>query len=353
MRRRALLLLCALTLAFALPLAWALRSLVWMEWRVALEQPVVAGPLLGADRVLLASGEGTLHAFAAEDGALRWRARCGAPLGAESVAARDPLAICAGGGRLAALDLATGGLLFEQDLPRSSQAVVALAEDLLVVAQGDTLHGVAPQGGATRFRATPWPGRALSSLRVEGGVVLATSALRAGGEGGSVGAGGVAALDAATGALLWRRELDAPVEVAPERGEDLLFVLAASNPPQVFALERASGATRWSGPGETAPIAQGDAALDALGATLRARDLASGAPRWEKVGFEAPWSVPPTRLGDLVLVAFGHSLFAFRSGGLEVFVYPLRGRIGARLAGDAARVYYVEDAATLVALDID
>jgi outer membrane protein assembly factor BamB len=353
MRRSTLLLLCGLALAFGLPIAFALRSLVWMEWRVALEQPAVAGPLLAADRVLIGTRQGTLHAFATEDGSERWRARCGAPLGAEGIAARDPLVVCAGGGHLAVLDLATGGVRFEQDHPGASEALVALGEDLAVVAEGDTLRGVAPQDGAPRFHATPWPGRALTSLRVEGGVLLATSAGRAGGEGGSAGAGGVAALDATTGAVLWRKELSAPVEVAPERGEDLLFVLAASHPPQVFALDRTSGALRWSGPGETTPIALGDAALDALGATLRARDLSSGAPRWEKLGFEAPWSAPPTRSGDLALAAFGQSLFAFRTGGVKLFAYPLRGRIGPRLAGDSTRVYYVEDGTALVALDVD
>jgi hypothetical protein len=114
-----------------------------------------------------------------------------------------------------------------------------------------------------------------------------------------------------------------------------------------------AGAVRWSGPGETTPIALGDAALDALGATLRARDLPSGAPRWEKLGFEAPWSVPPTRAGELALAAFGESLFAFHAGGVKRFVYPLRGRIGGRLAGDSTRVYFVENGTALVALDVD
>ena len=353
MRRSTLWLLGGLALAFGLPIAFALRSLVWMEWRVALEQPAVAGPLLAAGQVLVASREGTLRAFSSEDGSERWRARCAAPLGAESLAAREPLAVCAGAGRLAVLHLATGGLHFEQELPAApDEAVVALSEALVLVAQGDTLRGVDAEDGALRFRATPWPGRRLTSLRVEDGLLLATGALRAGGEGASAGAGGVAALDATTGSVRWLRELSAPVEIATERGGDLIFALGAANPPQVFALERESGALRWSGPGETAPIALGEVAIDAQGATLRARDLASGAPRWEKVGFEAPWSAPPTRAGELALAAFGPSLFAFRTGGVKVFVYPLRGSIS-RPTGDAARVYYVEGGTSLVALDVD
>jgi outer membrane protein assembly factor BamB len=80
-------------------------------------------------------------------------------------------------------------------------------------------------------------------LAVDGGRVYAIS-----------GAGMVAALDAATGAAIWQRNLGIPLRSAPRVEGSKLFIITIDS--QLFALDAASGATLWShrGIGETAGL---------------------------------------------------------------------------------------------------
>jgi outer membrane protein assembly factor BamB len=338
MRRSTLLVFGAFAAAFALPLALAWHFLVWTAWSAPLPAPAVAGPLLAADVVLIALEDGTLAALDAEDGRERWLARCGAPPAREGLSANGDAVACAGGGHVALFELDSGAQRFRKHAPASS---LALAGALLVVAAGDALHAFAAQDGAPRWSAVPWPGRELAALRASEGSLLA------------VGAGGVAALDLANGALRWQLDLGAPIASAPEPSGDEVFLLDAGTPPRVHAVAAGSGLLLWSGEGETPPVRLGDSAVDAAAETLRARDARSGTPYWEKVGFGERWSAGPARAGERVVVGFGDTLYGFRRGGSQSFTTIRRGAIGARLTGDERRVYYVENGATLVALDVD
>ena len=339
MRRSTLLVFGAFAAAFALPLALAWHFLVWTAWNAPLSAPAVAGPLLVDGHVLVASSDGALLAFGADDGALRWRAGCGAAPPAEALAAGDGLVACAGGAQLKLFELATGAPRFSQDAGAAVFAL-ALAGDQLIAAQGDALRSFSARDGAPGWSATPWPGRPIAALRVVDGAVLV------------VGAGGATALDVGSGAPRWQIDLGAPIAAAPEPAGDLIFLLDAGAPPRVHALDR-GGALVWSGEGETAPVRLGEQAVDAAGATLRARDARTGQPHWEKLGFEDDWSAAPVRAGERVVVGFGHTLFGFSLGGRQSFATIRHGSVGPRLAADARRVYYVEGGNALVALDID
>lgn len=341
MRRSTLLVFGAFAAAFVLPLALVWHFLVWTAWSVSLPGPVASGPLLVAGHVLISTRDGALLAYGAEDGDERWRAACGAAPQLEGVAAGEGLVACAGGARLSLFELGSGAQRFAQDAGTPIVAL-AVAADQVIAAQGDTLHARSAHDGATRWSTTPWPGRAVAALRVlEGALVV-------------VGEGGVAALDVTGGAPRWHLDLGAPIAVAPELGDDLIFVLDAGTPPRVHALDL-DGTLLWSGEGETPPVRLGDQAVDASGATLRARDARSGVPHWEKFGFETDWSAAPVMAGERVVVGFGNTLFGFALGGSQSFATIRHGTLGPRLAADARRVYYVEavDTDQLVALDID
>jgi outer membrane protein assembly factor BamB len=329
----------AFAAAFALPLALALHFLVWTAWRAPQTAPVTAGPLLAAGRVLVALADGALVSFAAEDGAERWRAACGAKVPAEGLAAGAGVVACVAGARASLFDADSGAPRFSRELG-AALAAVSLAGESVAVAAGDAVHALSPDG-ATRWSATPWSGREIAALRSEGGSLIA------------VGAGGVAALDLANGLLRWQIDLGAPVVAAPRFGDDAVFVLDAGTPPRVHALALGDGALRWSGEGETVPVQLGGEALDASAATLRARDARSGRPHWEKMGFEGAWSAAPVRAGGRVVVGFAHTLHGYTLAGESAFSTIRRGGVGPRLAGDDARVYYVEDGSTLVALDAE
>ena len=338
MRRSTLLVFGAFAAAFALPLALAWHFLVWTAWSTPLPAPPAAGPLRAVDLVLFALPDGTLSALGAEDGRERWLARCGEPPAREGLSANGDAVACAGGAQVALFELDTGAQRFRRDATASA---LALTDALLVVAQGDALHAFAAQDGAPRWSAVPWPGRALAALRASEGSLLA------------VGEGGVAALDLENGALRWQLDLGAPIASAPEPSGDEVFLLDAGTPPRVHAVAAGSGLLLWSGEGETLPVRLGDAAVDAAGETLRARDAQSGVPYWEKMGFEEKWSAGPARAGERVVVGFGATLYGFGPGGSQAFTTMRRGALGARIAGDAQRVYYVEDGKALVALDVD
>jgi outer membrane protein assembly factor BamB len=340
MRRSTLLVSGAFVAAFAVPLALSWHFLVWTAWSVPLAAPVAAGPLLAGDLLLVALADGTLLALGAEDGSLRWRGECGAPPAREALAASASDVACAGGGQFALFDAASGEARFRQDA-RMPVAAVAVADALLIATQGDRVEAFAAQDGAPRWSATPWPGREIAALRAVNGSLLA------------VGTGGAAALDLASGALRWQLDLGAPVASAPEPGDEEIFLLDAGTPPRVHAVARGSGLLLWSGEGETVPVRLGDVAVDASGETLRARDARSGAPIWEKMGFQSAWSAAPVRAGERVVAGFGNALFGFRLGGRAAFTTIRPGALGARLAGDAQRVYYVEGETSLVALDVD
>jgi len=64
---------------------------------------------------------------------------------------------------------------------------------------------------------------------------------------GSNGAGDVAAIDAATGTVVWLVKPGGPLRGAPTIGPDNVYVISQDN--QLYALNAADGATRWTGAG--------------------------------------------------------------------------------------------------------
>ena len=61
------------------------------------------------------------------------------------------------------------------------------------------------------------------------------------------GAGDAAALDAATGAIVWMVKPGGPLRGAPTIGNENIYVISSDN--QLFALNMANGETRWTGSG--------------------------------------------------------------------------------------------------------
>lgn len=137
--------------------------------------------------------------------------------------------IGAGGGfrrKITAQPVVAGGRVYAMD----SNAVVS-AFDL--------------RSGARRWR-TETKAKKDRSSNVGGGIAIEAGVLVA-----STGRGDVLALDAATGATKWRRQLGVPARSSPTIAEGRIFVVTIEQ--QILALSGSDGATLWSHQASTAP----------------------------------------------------------------------------------------------------
>ena len=100
------------------------------------------------------------------------------------------------------------------------------------------VHADAVAGWLGTYGGENSPGEALFG----GGVVYDSGRLYA-----TNGAGDAAAIDAATGAVLWTVKPGGPLRGSPTVGADNLYVLSQDN--QLYALNVANGETRWTGSG--------------------------------------------------------------------------------------------------------
>jgi len=100
--------------------------------------------------------------------------------------------------------------------------------------------------------------------------------------------GEVLALDAGSGAIAWRKPVDAPIRAAPTVSDGLVFVVTVSN--DVLALSTADGSQRWryQGTGERAAtiassspaVANGYVVVPSTSGEITAFRAADGQPVW-------------------------------------------------------------------------
>lgn len=179
------------------------------RWTARTEGYCHSSPVLAGDRVVVGSADGSVYAFRARDGRRLWTYPTGGPVYASAAIAKGIATIASGDGRIHGIDVATGRGRWSYALPPSPSA----------------------------FAQSP----------------AATD-----GERVFVGAWDkhVYALDAATGALLWRRPgtdrsfAYSPAIGGPAVGGGVVYVPANGN--VLHALDAASGETRWtfSSPGD-------------------------------------------------------------------------------------------------------
>jgi outer membrane protein assembly factor BamB/tetratricopeptide (TPR) repeat protein len=224
------------------------------------EHPTAAHSLSGAaaDRgmVFFSSSDGMLHAVDAASGAGRWAARHGA-WAAETPAAGDGI-VCAGGrestligysaGDGAQLWRFTGGGMFAGPIRLTGGAIYACCWD-------GRLYALDARTGALRWQLDPERGEGVTSApAIAGGRVFVGSrvyrdqAARA----GNVYA--LLALDAATGAELWRFVTEKHISAAPAATGDLALFGADDGTFQ--ALDAATGQVRWQSKLDTRVVTQ-------------------------------------------------------------------------------------------------
>jgi outer membrane protein assembly factor BamB len=252
---------------------WAFTGAGTQLWLYQAGGGIGSQPLVDPERdeIYVASDDGLLHAMVASTGAPRWRAEVGGAVGRPPVATADAIYLVTDADVVIAFDRATGEALWRY-------------------------RRDAPEG----FYVTEHAGIALSDTQLITGFTD----------------GVVVALDPRDGSILWERDTTADlrttsdtirftdVDTTPVIDGETVYV--ASFAGGLYALERASGTVRWlredlSGVVGIAPAPGGLLILSSGDMGVVAVRREDGEPVWTtRVGRGAPTT--PVIVGDLIVV---------------------------------------------------
>lgn len=225
-----------------------------VAWHYAAGQPLTARVAAGQGLVLVAPGGAALVALAAADGQERWRYDGPVHPGSVLVTAERVFA-GAPGGRLVALDTATGAVLWETALTGELIYPPALSAGALYLGTSFVGPGLTPQperaGRLYAFRAADGAPRweletgcyLLATPAVDGDLVVAGGSF----PGPAVDEGGhlrLLALRPADGQTVWRRDSTHGLLKSLVLDAQRVYYLAYWD--QVFALDRATGDPQWT-----------------------------------------------------------------------------------------------------------
>jgi outer membrane protein assembly factor BamB len=193
------------------------------------------------------------------------------------------------------------------------------------------VRAISPENGATVWQAQVRGPNAPEGALFGGGVAYDNGRIYA-----TNGAGDAAALDAKTGALVWRVRPGGPLRGAPTVANDNVYVVTQDN--QLFALNPANGATRWSGSGavEIAGIlgasspaaAQGTVVAGFSSGELNAYRYENGQNLWQDALARTSISTSVTQLSDIDAdpVIDSGRVYAVGQGGRMVAIELITGQ---------------------------
>ncbi|MFB6141857.1 MAG: PQQ-binding-like beta-propeller repeat protein [Halorientalis sp.] len=266
-----------------------------VRWSVPTNGSVWTSPVYANGTVYAASVGGTVVALNASTGVERWRFDAGHPVyngltvseGRVYVGTRDLDAhvLSHRSFPLYALDAATGGRLWEVQIPEGVFAAPAATErSVYVGGQNGTLYALDPATGREQwtFSADRVPGARDPAVRVGG--IAASPAVRGGDLYVATFNGVLYALDAGTGRVRWEHDTGHSIAASPSVTER--SVLVGNYGGTFFAFGRQNGSVRWRFSAGT-PISKSAAAVagdrvyvGSNGGTLFARTLSDGEAVW-------------------------------------------------------------------------
>jgi outer membrane protein assembly factor BamB len=215
-------------------------------------------------------------------------------------------------GQLASAPVVADGKIFTMD----SQAVI---------------RAINPQNGATLWQAQLRGQGDGNQILFGGGVSYSNGRLYA-----TNGAGNAAALDARTGGLVWSVRPGGPLRGSPTIANDNVYVITQDN--QLFALNSADGATRWTGSGAVeiagvlgaaAPAAaQGTVVAGFSSGELTAYRYENGQVLWQDALARTSVSTTVTSLSDIDAdpVIDSGRVYAVGQGGRMVAIELITGQ---------------------------
>lgn len=291
-------------------------------WKTDTDARLSGGPGLAGDQVLVGSSDGEVIALAAADGAERWRTRVTSEVLAAPVGTAGIVVARSGDGNLFGLKAGTGDRVWTYDrsvpvlsLRGTSQPV--LVDDLVLAGfDNGRLAALELATGRLVWEATVAVPRGRSDLErmvdIDATPVVYGRSVYA-----ATFQGRVVAIDIATGDIEWARDISSAAGLAV----DLTRVYVTDEHSVLWALDRRSGATAWKQEALkarrlTAPaVSEGYVVVGDLEGYLYWLRQEDGELAARRRLDKKPLIAPPVTLGPL--------LIAYSSGG-ALAAYALR-----------------------------
>lgn len=274
-----------------------------IRWRYDAGSPLPSSPLVADGTVVIAARDGSVHAVEARTGRGRWTTRptdeLPLPWGREgwdywvsSPAVVDGLVLIGTpDGRLAALDLATGAEQWARDLGARTRSSPAVVDGIVFIGDdAGIVHAVTLADGRPVWRHET-EGATLSSaefgwdrVSIRASPAVADGVVYIGSRDG-----GLYALDASDGRRLWYADHGAPWVVASAAVRDDRVWIGSSDGLFVAALDATTGAELWrtdvgarvfASPTLAGPDGGRTLFVADHGGAVRALDPATGDERW-------------------------------------------------------------------------
>lgn len=259
-----------------------------------------ASPLIAGGYVIVASRAGNIDVIELNSGGKVGRTSLGEAIEGAPVLVDGRLLVvpvAAGKNGLVAYNLATGSKTWVLRGNWHAAGLLLAGETLVAAALDGTVRGIEPLTGAEMWSARFDSTRAFYAGPTEmanGLVAIADEA------------GGIIALNPATGAIVWKREIGLPVMQTAASFDGRLFVPTTQG--QMVVLDTTTGETAWTYQADTELVRFASPAVDRrcliVGATdgiVRCLDPASGEVRWRR-RFNGNISAAPLLAGDFVYV---------------------------------------------------
>ena len=243
-----------------------------IRWTFPATGSVSSNIAVAGDLVLAPSDDGLLHALGIEDGRERWSFAGAAPMKGP-LAIGDRAWVADGAGVVHAMTLPDGKSLWDSTSPYAAPSDLTVMDDRLYLGTRDgAVVAMDAASGREVWRQTIGTSPIHAPAVANGTIVIASDA------------GDAKALDPATGAVRWTAHASDAGIGTPVIAGDLVFVGAGadSTGSRLVAFDLASGAERWHDDRFlAAPAIAGDIAYttgpDGL---VSAIDRATGAVRW-------------------------------------------------------------------------
>ncbi|HEX9964530.1 MAG TPA: PQQ-binding-like beta-propeller repeat protein [Allosphingosinicella sp.] len=193
------------------------------------------------------------------------------------------------------------------------------------------VRAIGPENGGTVWQSQVRGQNAPESSLFGGGVVYDNGRVYA-----TNGVGDAAALDAKTGAVIWRVRPGGPLRGAPTVANDNVYVVSQDN--QLFALNPANGTTRWTGAGaveiagllgaSSPAAAQGTVVAGFSSGELNAYRYENGQNLWQDALARTSISTSVTSLSDIDAdpVIDAGRVYAVGQGGRMVAIELITGQ---------------------------
>lgn len=210
-------------------------------WQAELGARASASPLLAADMLIAGDESGAVHALDVVDGESAWTTETDGPITGAAGLDGERLIVATHAGSAYAIDAASGRILWQTDVGGAMTRSVAIGDGRAYLGIGGDIVAVSISDGSIVWRSTVATDGDIGTPTASAGMVYAATGLDAADESTH----GVAAVDAATGALVWRYASPSAAQLyTPAVANGRALVIGHDR--RVVSLDAVTGAEGWS-----------------------------------------------------------------------------------------------------------